>query len=75
MNINYGIVVYFISEDGTENIVHMCGYAEPYTINDVKGLTIELLTDEEFGLTEALPHLLYRPATEEELVMFNTVDK
>ena len=30
-------------------IVHFCGYESPTTLNDVKELTLELLSDEEFG--------------------------
>lgn len=47
--------------------VHRVAYRERPTFNDIKGLTIELLEDKEFGLTEIVPFFDFREMTEKEV--------
>jgi hypothetical protein len=67
---NWGIVVYHPNEP--DEIIHFCGYEERPTMNDVKELTIELMTDEEFGLQDHIESLVFRFATYEEVEWANS---
>lgn len=42
------------NEDGTNDIVHFCGYEKMPTEHDIQGLKEELAVDEEFGLVELM---------------------
>lgn len=52
MNINFCIICMY---DG--KCVHLVGYENRPTMNDVKGLVLELLNDEEFGLKDIVGNL------------------
>lgn len=65
MKINYGIVVCL--PDQQKDIIHFCGYEDIPTLNDVKSLTMELMTDEEFELCDHMDNLIFREATDEEI--------
>jgi len=70
MNIKYGIVVCF--PDKPHEIIHFCGYEEPPKMNDVKSLTIELMTDEEFSpIGDYMSELIFRKATLDEVKWAN----
>jgi hypothetical protein len=54
MKTNYAIIVYRLpdGEDGDMDVLHICCYEEKPTDFDSKSLMDEIMTDEEFGLTE-----------------------
>lgn len=54
-----------ITENGDVAIVHMCGYIEEPTKEEIDSLKEELRTDEEFGLTEIVDRLEIYPAPQE----------
>lgn len=71
LNIKYGIIVCF--PDKPNDIMHFCGYEDPISINDVKSLTMELLTDKEFSpIDEYMNELIFRKATPKEIEWVNS---
>jgi hypothetical protein len=62
----YGVVAYHIN-GGPDKILHLCLYLEKPELNDIRSLTMELATDEEFGLVGHMDKVLFRMASEDEL--------
>lgn len=64
-DIKYGLIVIDSEEEGDKNILHFCGYENPVTKEDADALRHELMTDEEFGLTEIIHRLDILPCPDE----------
>lgn len=59
----YGLIVVDLNQEGDMlKILHFAGYWEKPTKEDAKHLKQELMTDEEFGLTEVANKLAILPA-------------
>jgi hypothetical protein len=62
-DIKYGLIVVDPTQEGEMmNILHFVGYWEKPTLSDAESLREELMTDEEFGLTEIAHRLDILPA-------------
>ena len=62
-DINYGLMVIDPTQEGEiMDILHFVGYWEKPTLSDAESLREELMTDEEFGLTEIAHRLDILPA-------------
>lgn len=62
-DIKYGLMVVDPTQEGEMmDIIHFVGYWEEPTKNDADQLREELMTDEEFGLTEIAHRLDILPA-------------
>lgn len=62
-DIKYGLIVIDLTQEGEMmDILHFVGYWEKPTKNDADLLREELMTDEEFGLTEIAHRLHILPA-------------
>ncbi len=63
--IKYGLIAIDPEQEGEmKDVLHFCGYWEEPTKNDADSLRDELMTDEEFGLTEIAHRLDILPAPE-----------
>ena len=61
--IKYGLIAIDPEQEGEmKDVLHFCGYWEETTKNDADSLRDELMTDEEFGLTEIAHRLYILPA-------------
>ena len=64
-DIKYGLMVIDPEQEGEmKDILHFVGYWEEPNKNDAAQLREELMTDEEFGLTEIASRLAILPAPE-----------
>lgn len=72
MNINYGIMVLDtrLDADGTNPILHFCGFEEFPTDDDFDDLRHELSIDEEFGLTEMMDFVVLIEASADVVAMY-----
>jgi hypothetical protein len=65
-DIRYGLMVIDPEQEGEmKDILHFVGYWEEPNKNDAAQLREELMTDEEFGLTEIASRLDILPAPEQ----------
>jgi hypothetical protein len=64
-DIRYGLMVIDPEQEGEmKDILHFVGYWKEPNKNDASQLREELMTDEEFGLTEIASRLVILPAPE-----------
>jgi hypothetical protein len=64
-DIKYGLIAIDPEQEGEmKDILHFCGYWEEPNELSIQGLKEELMTDEEFGLTEIAHRLVILPAPE-----------
>jgi hypothetical protein len=70
-DIKYGLIVIDPTQEGEmKNILHFVGYWTEPTKNDADLLREELMTDEEFGLTEIAHRLNILPCPDSLISLF-----